>query len=192
MNSDVTKFIKDAKNWRAEMVELRAIVSKLKLNEALKWRMPCYTFDGHNVVIFQPFKNCLALMFFKGTLLKDPKKILVDNGPNSQASRRMEFHSVEEIKKSASVIKSYLKEAIAVEESGQTVKFKKRPQSVPAELKAAFLKNSRLEAAFKSLTPGRQRAYILNIASAKQASTRDARIAKHTPKILAGKGLQDR
>ncbi len=33
-------------------------------------------------------------MLFKGTLLKDPKNILADDGPNSQAGRRFEFDSV--------------------------------------------------------------------------------------------------
>jgi uncharacterized protein YdeI (YjbR/CyaY-like superfamily) len=41
------------------------------------------------------------------------------------------------------------------------------------------------------LTPGRQRAYLLHFAAAKQAKTREARIEKCTPQILNGKGLMD-
>ena len=49
-----------------------------------------------------------------------------------------------------------------------------------------------LKAAFEALTPGRRRAYNLNILDAKKPETRQARIEKHIPKIQAGKGLNDR
>ena len=191
MNTEVEKFLKKTNPWQDIMVELRLILLKTKLIEEFKWRLPCYSYKGNNVVIIQPFKACLGLMFFKGTLLKDPQKILVENGPNSQASRRLEFRSVEELTQHASVIKSYIKEAIAIEESGQKIEFKKKPESLPEELKDIFTKNPKLKTAFNSLTPGRQRAYILHFSSAKQASTRVSRIKKYIPQILKGKGLSD-
>jgi uncharacterized protein YdeI (YjbR/CyaY-like superfamily) len=48
-----------------------------------------------------------------------------------------------------------------------------------------------LKKAFNTLTPGRQRGYLLYFASAKQAKTREARIEKQVDRILAGKGLDD-
>lgn len=45
--------------------------------------------------------------------------------------------------------------------------------------------------AFESLTPGRQRGYLLYFSSAKQAKIREARIEKYIPQILKGKGLDD-
>jgi uncharacterized protein YdeI (YjbR/CyaY-like superfamily) len=41
------------------------------------------------------------------------------------------------------------------------------------------------------LTPGRQRAYLFYFSQPKQAKTREARIEKYMPHILAGKGLDD-
>ena len=192
MNAEVTKFLKNSKRWQNEMVALRAILLQTKLEEDFKWRLPCYAHEGRNIVIVQPFKNYLGLMFFKGSLLKDPKKALIDNGPNSQAARRFEFASVQEIKKLAPTIKAYVKEAIAIEKSGQKVEFKKTPQAMPDELKKAFAKNSKLKKAFEALTPGRQRAYNLHFSSAKQSETRQARIEKCAPDILKGKGLNER
>ncbi|MGE0631959.1 MAG: DUF1801 domain-containing protein [Pseudobdellovibrionaceae bacterium] len=125
MSSEVTKFIEKSKQWQEEIKKLRAIILSTKLEENFKWRLPCYTHNENNVVIIQPFKGCLGLMFFKGTLLKDPKKILIDNGPNSQASKRFEFRSSQEITKQTSSIKAYIKEAIALEDSGKKVEFKK-------------------------------------------------------------------
>lgn len=192
MNNEVEKYLKKSKQWKKEMAELRVIILKTKLDEEFKWRLPCYSYQGHNVVIIQPFKTYLGLMFFKGTLLKDPKKILVDNGPNSQAARRFEFRSIQEITKQASIIKAYIQEAIALEESGQKIEFKKKPDSLPEELTTILATDVKLKKAFNSLTPGRQRAYILHFSSAKQSTTRISRIKKCIPDILAGKGMNDR
>lgn len=191
MNSSVDKFIKDSKKWQAEIIKLRSFLLKTKLQEDYKWSLPCYSFEGANVVIVQPFKACLGLMFFKGSLLKDTKQKLVNNGPNSQAGKRFEFTSVEQITKLESVIKAYIKEAISLEQSGKKVEFKKVPQAMPEELSEILSKNAKLKKAFTSLTPGRQRAYILFFSSAKQSATRISRIQKCKTRILDGKGLAD-
>jgi uncharacterized protein YdeI (YjbR/CyaY-like superfamily) len=143
-------------------------------------------------VILQPFKGFLALMFFKGTLLKDSKKLLSAVGPNSQAAKRFEFRSAQEISRHTAAIKSYIKEAIALEKSGKKVEFKKKPESIPEELAQVFNKKAKFKKAFEALTPGRQRAYLLFFNGAKQSATRMARIEKSIPKIIEGKGMNDR
>ena len=192
MHPEVDSFIRKAKQWQDEMETLRAIVLSAKLDEDLKWSKPCYTHENRNIAIIQPFKGCLGFMFFKGELLKDPKGILKDNGPNSQSARRMEFNSSAEITRLKATIKAYIKEAIAIEESGQKVKVRKNPEPVPEELKEYFKKKPALRKAFEALTPGRQRAYILHFSSARQSATRISRIEKCIALILDGKGLNDR
>lgn len=191
MNTAVTQFIKKSKNWQDEVTELRKILLSAKLEEDMKWSLPCYTHNGSNIVIIQPFKSYLGLMFFKGTLLKDPKKVLISNGPNSQHTKKIEFNSVSEVKKLASTIKAYIKEAVVIEESGQKIDVEKKVIPVPAELKKMFTANPKLKKAFSSLTPGRQRAYLFFFTGAKQSATRQSRIEKWVPKILQGKGLND-
>jgi uncharacterized protein YdeI (YjbR/CyaY-like superfamily) len=143
------------------------------------------------VAIIQPFKAHCSLMFFKGALLKDTHGLLRSQGENTQSARRLEFTSEAQIK--ATVLKSYVKQAIAVEKAGLTVDFKaKRALELPAELTKLLEKNRKLSNAFHSLTPGRQRAYVLHFAGAKQSQTRTARIEKAIPKILAGIGINDR
>ncbi len=61
-----------------------------------------------------------------------------------------------------------------------------------AELQARLAADPDLAAAFAALTPGRRREYNFHIAGAKQATTREARIDRCTPKILAGRGFRDR
>lgn len=190
--SKVDIFIKNSKRWKQEIEALRNILLKTKLEEEFKWSKPCYSFEGSNIAIIQPFKSCLGFMFFKGSLLKDPKKLLVDNGPNSQAARRLEFESLSEINKQAPILRAYIKEAISIAISGDKVKFKKKPEPMPKEMKDYFKKKPKVKKAFEALTPGRQRGYILHVSSAKQSATRQSRIEKCTDKILSGKGISDR
>lgn len=192
MNAKVDQYIKKAKAWNEEITALREILLETKLEEDLKWNQPCYTHDGGNIVIIQAFKAYLGLMFFKGSLLKDPKKFLVENGPNSNAPKRLEFSSVKDITKMKATIKAYVKEAIAIEDSGEKIEIKRKPQEVPSELKDVFAKKPKVQKAFEALTPGRQRAYLMHFSSAKQSATRQSRIEKCIPDILAGKGMNER
>jgi uncharacterized protein YdeI (YjbR/CyaY-like superfamily) len=90
------------------------------------------------------------------------------------------------------VLKAYVKEAIEVEKAGLKVNFKKTKEfEVPEEFKTRLDKNRALKSAFKALTPGRQRAYLLYFSQPKQAKTREARVEKSVQQILDGKGLDD-
>jgi uncharacterized protein YdeI (YjbR/CyaY-like superfamily) len=62
---------------------------------------------------------------------------------------------------------------------------------MPEEFQNKLDKNPALQTAFKALTPGRQRAYLLHFSQTKQSKTREARIEKYAPQILKGKGLND-
>jgi uncharacterized protein YdeI (YjbR/CyaY-like superfamily) len=190
-NPKVDAFVSRAKTWQGEIQKLRAILLESGLEEDLKWGKPCFAFEGKNVAIIQPFKGHCSLMFFKGALLKDTHGLLRSQGENTQSALRLEFTSEAQIKKA--VLKSYVKQAIEVEKSGLSVDFKaKRELELPQELTYALKKNPKLAKAFESLTPGRQRAYVLHFTAAKQSQTRSARIEKCTPQILAGLGLNDR
>lgn len=191
MNPQVDAYLAEATAWRPEMERLRKIILDFPLTEELKWGKPCYTLDGGNILIIQPFKAYCALMFCKGALLKDARRILVKPGENTQGARQMRFTELREIKEAEAVMRAYIREAIAAEKAGLEVKYKKNPEPVPEELRRKLDQNPALKAAFAKLTPGRQRGYILHISAAKQSQTREARIEKHAPRILQGKGMTD-
>jgi uncharacterized protein YdeI (YjbR/CyaY-like superfamily) len=192
-NPAVEKFFNDAKTWRDEMRALRAIVRKLPLEEAFKWRQPCYTVNGGNVVIISGFKEYCALNLFKGALLHDPRGILVSPGENTQSGRQIRFTNVEQIVEMEPILNAYLDEAIAVEQAGLQVEQKQTEDyPVPDELQSMLDELPDFKAAFEALTPGRQRGYLLHFAAAKQSKTRTARIEKHMQRIKQGKGLLDR
>lgn len=189
--TEIDAFLGRAKAWRAEMEKLRSILLQCGLDEELKWGKPCFGLNGANVAIIQPFKAHCSLMFFKGALLEDTHGLLRSQGRNTQSAMRLEFTSVAQITKAA--VASYVKQAIALEKSGRKVNFEARHElELPDELTQILLKDSKLRAAFRSLTPGRQRAYVLHFTGAKQSQTRASRIEKLIPKILAGRGLNDR
>ena len=192
MNPAVDWYFAKNKKWQTEIEMLRAFCLDCGLTEELKWGVPCYTLDGTNVVLIHVFKEYCALLFHKGVLLKDPKGILIQQTKNVQSARQLRFTNIQEITKAKSVIKAYIKEAIAVEKSGLKVELKKTSEfEMPEEFKNKLEENSSLKTAFYSLTPGRQRGYLLYFSSAKQAKTREERIAKYTKQILKGKGLED-
>ncbi|MEX2379147.1 MAG: YdeI/OmpD-associated family protein [Vicingaceae bacterium] len=188
----IDRFLEKTNSWKEEMKLLRKICLDCELSENFKWMHPCYSINEKNVVLIHEFKNYCALLFHKGALLKDTENILVQQTENVQSARQIRFSSVEEIKKLESEIKAYIFEAIEVEKAGLEVKKKKTSEyDMPEELQNAFDKDPDFKTAFVSLTPGRQRGYLLHFSKAKQSKTREARIKKSIPKILEGKGLND-
>ncbi len=178
--------------WKAEIAAMRRVLAELPMKEERKWGKPTFTVDGKNVVIMQGFKEYFALGFFQGALLKDPGKLLVQLG-QTQAARVMKFSSVDDIRAKARTITAYVREAIAVAQSGRRVAPRKTSDfPVPEELTEQFRRNPRFKRAFEALTPGRQRSYLYHFASAKRSATRSARIEKAMPAIFEGRGFLER
>jgi uncharacterized protein YdeI (YjbR/CyaY-like superfamily) len=191
-NPKVDGFMRKANKWREEFEELRKIALGCQLTEDVKWMHPCYLFEGKNIVLMHGFKEYCALLFFKGALLRDRKRILIQQTENVQAARQVRFTSVGEIVKLEPVLKAYIREAIEVEKSGVKVPLKRTSDfKIPQELQRKLDEIPALKSAFAGLTPGRQRRYLLYFSTAKQAQTREARIEKCMPQILKGKGLDD-
>ena len=192
MNPKVDNYISKLKKWQEEMDKLRSIALDCQLAEELKWGAPCYTYQNSNVILIHGFKEYCALLFFKGALLSDANKILIQQTENVQSARQIRFTDIQQINKKEKVIKAYIYEAIEVEKAGLKVVFKKKKEpSFPEEFQKILKKNVALKKAFFALTPGRQKGYVLHFSEAKQSKTRLSRIEKCMNLILQGKGLND-
>lgn len=176
--------------WTEELKLLRRIVLDCGLTEDCEWGMPCYTFNGANVVMIASFKEYCSLSFFKGALLQDSEKLLHKQGENSQSARLFKFTQVDQIMKIEATIKAYIFEMIELEKSGAKVEMKQKDELVyPEELIQKFEDFPMLKTAFENLTPGRQRGYVIHFSQPKQSKTRVDRIEKCVEKILSGKGF---
>ena len=192
MNPKIDAYFNKAAEWRPELKQLRKIILGCGLDEELKWSKPCYSFQDSNVVIIIPLKETCALMFCKGALLKDAKGILTRPGESTQSGRWIKFTDVQEITGLAATLKAYIREAIEAEKAGLKVKYKTTSEyKVPEELQKKLDEIPAFKAAFKALTPGRQRGYLWYFSAAKQSKTRESRIEKWMPQILKRKGLND-
>jgi uncharacterized protein YdeI (YjbR/CyaY-like superfamily) len=190
-NPKVDTVLQHETKWQEEFQALRTIILDFPFTEELKWGQACYTLEGKNVVLIHGFKEYCALMFFKGSLLKDPECVLATPGAH-QSARQMRFASVQEIIKLKSIVKAYIQEAVEVEKAGLKVKMKKTAEfRVPDEFQQKLEVMPDLKRAFNALTPGRQRGYIYYFSQPKLSKTREARVEMSIPLILAGKGFND-
>ncbi len=191
-NKKVDWYFNQSEKWYDELKKLRSIVLNCGLAEELKWGVPCYTSDKANIVLIHVFKEYCAILFFKGSLLKNPDGILVQQTKNVQAARQIRFSGVDEIIEKEALTKAYIQEAIELEKSGVKVEMKTTNEfNMPPEFLIKLNKSAALKKAFQALTPGRQRGYLLYFSAAKQSATREARVEKWIPEILKGNGIND-
>ncbi len=192
MNPEVNWYFDKNEQWQKEIRQMRSIALGCGLEETLKWGCPCYVYNNANIVLIHVFKEYCAFLFFKGALLQDPNGILIQQTKNVQAARQIRFTNEKEIVQQKSLLRAYIYEAIEVEKAGLKVKLKKTSDySMPEEFRARLNKMPSLKKAFEALTPGRQRGYLFYFGQAKQSRTRESRIEKYIPKIMAGQGLDD-
>jgi len=116
----------------------------------------------------------------------------VQAGENSLSAHQIRFTSVKEIIKKEPILKSYIYQAIEIEKSGLKIQQKNVTEfKVIEELEKAFSKNSNFKSSFYSLTPGRQKMYLMYFSQAKQSQTRTKRIEKYVPRMLKGYSFND-
>lgn len=191
-NDKIDKWLNDTKHWKKEFELLREYILENELTEVMKWGQACYTINNKNIVLIHGFKEYCAILFFKGVLLKDESRILIRQSENVQASRQLRFKHIDDILRNKDIIIAYVNEAIDIEKSGIEVEFKETEEfKKPDELVSKLERDANFKSAFETLTPGRQRAYILYFSKPKYQKTRVARIDKMTQSILDGKGLND-
>jgi uncharacterized protein YdeI (YjbR/CyaY-like superfamily) len=178
--------------WSAGLKELRRLCLKAGLVETVKWGHPCYELAGRNIAIFGAGREDFRLSFMNAALMKDAEGVLEKPGPNSRTPDTIRFAANAHVTKMAPIILTYLKEAIGYAELGLKAPKVEQELELPEELVDAMDADPELAEAFQSLTPGRQRSYVIALSSAKTSATRASRIAKFRSKIMAGKGAMER
>lgn len=180
-----------ARLWRDGVLALRRLCLDAGLDEDVRWGHPCYRHAGRNLALIGAFREDFRLSFPDAALLTDPERLLEKPGPNSQTPSMLRFTDAAQVAARAPAIAALLAEAKAKAEAG--LKPARAPTEVelPEVLVSALDEDSELAEGFAALTPGRQRSYVIALASAKTEATQIKRIAKYRDKILAGKGAND-
>lgn len=178
--------------WIDGLNDLRRICLDVGLTEAVKWGHPCYMHAGRNIALFGAFRRDYRLSFFDAALMEDPEQVLEKQGQNTMHADMIRFTDGGQVAAMEPVIRAYLKEAIGYAAAGIKPKKIESELEMPEELTDAMRSDPVLAEAFRELTPGRQKSYVINLNSAKKSETRTSRIARFREKIIAGKGAPDR
>lgn len=119
------------------------------------------------------FKKHISIVFYKGSMMKDPYKVLVHGGSNLLI-RIMKYQPGEQI--NDKLILEYVSEAIQINESGVELPKTRNALAIPNELKTFFESDSDSKDFFGQLAYTYQKEYIVWISSAKRIETRKKRV----------------
>lgn len=180
------------RKWADGLLALRRICVAAGLVETVKWAHPCYMHRNRNIAIIGALRTDFRLSFFNAALMKDPKGVLERQGPNTKHPDMIRFTDNAQVAAMEDVIRSYLKEAMGYADSGVKPPKDAIEIELPLEMAEALNADPVLAEAFHSLTPGRQRSYVINLSTAKKPETRMSRIVAFRDRILAGKGALER
>ncbi len=180
------------RKWISGLLALRQICIDLKLVETVKWAHPCYMHRDRNIAIIGALRSDFRLSFFNAALMKDAEGVLERQGPNTRHPDMIRFTDSAQVAAMERTIRSYLQEAMSYAEAGIKPPKDASEIELPYELAEALDSDPELAEAFYSLTPGRQKSYVINLNSAKKPETRISRIVAFRDRILAGKGALER
>ena len=188
----VDEYLDKHSEWSQILQPLCALLRATDMQETVKWGAPVFTHSGRNVVGMGAFKSYAGLWFFDGALLDDPERVLVNaQEGKTLGMRQWRFQQPETINKK--LVQAYVGQAINNAMAGKFVKPKvKKALEIPQVLAEVLAADEALSAAFAAFTPGKQREFAEYIAEAKRVVTIEKRIAKITPMIALGEGLNDR
>ncbi|MFH0988736.1 MAG: YdeI/OmpD-associated family protein [bacterium] len=153
---------------------LRELVLRVdpEIIEDWKWG-PNYSKNGM-VCGIGAFKKHVGLWFFKGALMKDPKKLFVQDTVEAKSMRKINFTSLDQVDEH--VIALYIKEAVSLNMKG--VKVTKEEIVVPKDFQSLLEKDKKMKEYFESLAYTHKKEYVRWIEEAKKEETRKRRLKK--------------
>jgi uncharacterized protein YdeI (YjbR/CyaY-like superfamily) len=138
------------------------------------------------------FKQHAAFGFWSQKLLapqlgKDAARMFPPKGESSMGGRKV--RTLADLPPDSLILRT-IKAAVALNAAGvrpaREIR-RKPPPKAPPYLTAALKKNAKARATFEGFTPGQQREYVEWLTEAKQAATRERRLATALEWLAAGK-----
>ena len=191
MAKSIPEYFDANPQWKAELDYLRNLALSTEMNETLKWGIPTYTINNKNVLSIGAFKSYVGLWFTQGVFLNDHANVLINaQEGTTKGMRQWRFGSISEM--DASLILSYIHEAIENQKEGKEIKIERKVIAVPEQLQKLLDADPQLKKAFEKFTPGKQKEFSEHILAAKREETKLKRLDKIIPMILEGIGLNDK
>jgi uncharacterized protein YdeI (YjbR/CyaY-like superfamily) len=189
-------FVKAAPFAQPVLAHLRGLIHKAcpDVVEEMKWSRPFFLHGGVILCNLSAFKQHCSFGFWGAEIGKVLRAdgVVQDGGMGSLGK----ITSVKDLPADKHML-GYLRQAVALIESGQgenrmvaarrVVKAPKAVVEMPSELTAALKKNKAAGKAFEALSPSCKREYVEWIADAKREETRARRIAQAVDWIAEGK-----
>jgi uncharacterized protein YdeI (YjbR/CyaY-like superfamily) len=193
-NAAVDAYIaKSADFAKPILTHLRTLMHKgcPRIEEKIKWGVPTFEHEGI-VAMMAAFKGHVAFGFWSEKLIRekigrDAARLFPKAAALGMGGRR--YLARAELPPDAAILRA-VEVAVALNESGERpvrVRKKKPPPKAPPYLVAALKKNAKARATFAKLTPGKQREYVEWLVEAKQAATRERRLAQAIELLAAGR-----
>ncbi|MBI3271217.1 MAG: YdeI/OmpD-associated family protein [Planctomycetes bacterium] len=183
---EMDKYIAEAPEFARPICrKLRSIIRKADAGLVEDWKWgPNFNKDGM-VCGFGAFKAHVTLTFFRGSAMKDPKKLLAPCSADNAHNRSMKFVSVDEIDEKT--LGSYVKEAAALNVQGVKAPARKAALATPDDLTRALAEKAKARAFFDGLPPGARRDYVEWVLQAKRPESRASRIETTVQQCGEGK-----
>jgi uncharacterized protein YdeI (YjbR/CyaY-like superfamily) len=184
---------KSADFARPILKRLRELMHKADPNiaETIKWGVPHFEHEGI-VASMAAFKQHVAFGFWNEKLLReqlgrDAGRMFPRDAEKGMGGRKV--RALAELPPAALIVRT-AKAAVALNDAGlrpKRVLKRKPPPKAPPDLVAALKRNAKARATYGRLTPGQQREYVEWLVEAKQAATRERRLAQAVKWLAEGK-----
>ncbi|MGZ4035790.1 MAG: DUF1801 domain-containing protein [Bacteroidia bacterium] len=168
--------------------KLRAIIFKAEPGIIEDWKWGPNYYKNGMVCGFWYFKKHCSIVFYQGALLKDKKKVLLEN-PGNVHNRHIKYTDVKQIDERLLI--EYITEAVMNNEKGLKItESKDKTVIIPADFKKVLVKNKCLKN-FEAMSYSKRKDYVQWIEAAKQEPTRKKRIDQAAKKIIENIGMND-
>lgn len=187
LDSPIDAYIAKSASFAQPILErLRKVVHAAcpNVEETLKWGMPHFLYEGRILCSMAAFKQHCTFGFWDGAAV-------VSKPADEQAMGSFgRIASLADLPSDA-MLRRYIKQAVALRDSGQTPRRKKSskkpPLKVPSYFKQALRTNQRALETFENLSPSHRREYVEWVSEAKQEATRERRLAQALTWLAEGK-----
>ncbi len=171
---------------------LREVVHKAcpDVEETMKWSFPHFDYKGEMMCGIAAFKEHMAFGFWKGSIMKDPDKIL-DVQREQAMGHFGRITSMKDLPFDKIMIK-YIKEAMRLNDEGiklpSKVKSKEKKELVvPDYFTKALSKNKAAKKVFDEFSYSKKKDYVEWLTEAKTEATRDKRMETALEWLAEGK-----